>query len=163
MRHSAVSRYHRFSGRMSAEFNVGPTKMARKVFQDFAHVMCQNFLEAPSNRDLVALAILGDGELILDIAADRATHNRHAIEPLPFMEAFRTWLASRQAALSISPAELVGAQLTVNYTVVLSRKAGLGWLCAKYSFACTGIVSAHDRKYTNSVSLSRAWGLHAPV
>ena len=32
--------------------------MARKVFQHFAQVLCQRFVEVPSNRDLINLAVL---------------------------------------------------------------------------------------------------------
>ena len=37
--------------------------MARKVFQHFAQVLCQRFVEVPSNRDLINLAILGGGRI----------------------------------------------------------------------------------------------------
>ena len=32
--------------------------VARKVFQHFAQVLCQRFVEVPSNRDLINLAVL---------------------------------------------------------------------------------------------------------
>jgi hypothetical protein len=79
--------------------------MGRKVFQDFAHVLCQKFVEVPSNRDLVNLALLGDGVLRLDITGRRATHNGFPIEPLPFTEQSLLWIESRLHELAIPRAE----------------------------------------------------------
>ena len=62
--------------------------MGRKHFQDFANVLCQQFVETPTNKDLVDLAILGDGILQLRITEGKATHRGHAIEPLPFASAW---------------------------------------------------------------------------
>ena len=133
--------------------------MARKVFQDFAHVMCQKFVEVPSNRDLLNLAILGGGRLHLDILGGRATHNDLAIEPLPFAASWIEWAMGRMTELGIPSAELSGAALDVQYTVDLRRKPGLGWLCADYDFSCTGSVVAPDKQYSSTLKAHREWGL----
>lgn len=75
--------------------------MGRRVFQNSAHVLCQKFVEVPSNRDLVNLAMLGDGVLRLDITGRKATHNGLAIEPLPFAEQYLLWKESRLIELAI--------------------------------------------------------------
>jgi hypothetical protein len=107
--------------------------MGRKVFQDFAHVLCQKFVEVPSNRDLVNLAILGDGVLRLDITARKATHNGFAIEPLPFVEESLRWIESRLDELAIPRGELSGANLTVDSRVKLHRKPGVPFLTSRCS------------------------------
>ena len=121
--------------------------MGRKVFQDFAHVLCQKFVEVPSNRDLVNLAIFGDGTLELDLTARKAMHNRAPVEPLPYVDNMRGWLEQRLVELRIDNSELARAALTVEYTVALSRMAPdpgrtapLPGLSALFDFACTGVV-----------------------
>jgi len=133
--------------------------MGRKVFQDFAHVMCQMFIESPSNRDLANLAILGNGRLELLFIEDRATHNGVAIEPLPFAEEWRLWAIKRMAVSEINSELLIAASLTVEYEVHLSRKSGLGWLCANYAFKVSSLVQASDRSYTAAMNAEKEWGL----
>jgi hypothetical protein len=91
--------------------------VARKVFQDFAHVLCQRFVEVPSNRDLVNLVLLGGGTLVLDLVTRKAMCNRYAIEPLPYAEDARSWLDSQMVKRRIPIEELIGASLTVEYDV----------------------------------------------
>jgi hypothetical protein len=133
--------------------------MARKVFQDFAHVLCQKFIEVPSSADLVNLVIFGDGRLELDITTRKANHNRAPISPLSYMNEAHKWLEGRLTELLIPSQELVGAALTVDYTVTLQRKPPLNWLSAQYDFACIGVIRAHDREYTSSMKATKKWGL----
>jgi hypothetical protein len=133
--------------------------MARKVFQDFAHVLCQKFIEVPFNTDLVNLVIFGDGTLQLDLLAGKAIHNRAPIAPLAYMKALRAWLESRLAELEVPPQEMTAALLAVDYTVHLHRRPSLNWLCAEFKFECTGIIRAPDREYESSMRATRDWGL----
>lgn len=133
--------------------------MGRKVFQDFAHVLCQKFIEVPSNADLVNLVILGDGKLELDITAQKAIHNRCPISPLPYMNGAREWLDGRLAEFLIPPGEFIGAAITVDYTVLLKRDPPLHWLSARYDFACIGMIRAKDREYTSCMKATKEWGL----
>ncbi len=139
--------------------------MGRKVFQDFAHVLCQKFVEVPSNRDLVNLVIFGDGTLELDLLARKAMHNRAPVEPLPYVDHVRVWLDQRLAELRIDSSELISAALTVEYTVALSRldlpgqTAPLPGLSAAFDFACTGTIESADRKYTSTLKARKRWSL----
>jgi hypothetical protein len=94
--------------------------MGRKVFQHFAHVLGQKFIQAPSSLDVARLAIFGDGVLALDMITRRAIHNGLPIEPLPYVDGMKRWLDGRLAILRIPSDELVGASLRVVYSVVLS-------------------------------------------
>src|SRR5262245_6632669 len=58
--------------------------MGRKAFQDFAHILCQRFIEVPTNHDLVNLFIFGGGTMILDVLAQKATVNGLPVKPLPY-------------------------------------------------------------------------------
>ena len=129
------------------------------MFQDFAHVLCQRFIEVPSNRDLVNLTVLGDGVLQLAIADGKATHNGHAVAPFAYSTESLTWLHSRLDALKISRDELRSAVLTVEYKVALRRKPGLGWLCIDLHLICQASIRAADREYVSSVTADTAWGL----
>jgi hypothetical protein len=134
--------------------------MAKKVFQDFAHVLCQRFVEAPSNKDLVNLALLGGGTLVLDIMMHKAICNRYPIEPLPYSADARGWLDSQMAKRSIPLKELAGASLTVEYAVDLSRKPALPIMpIARFDFICTGSIAAPDRVYTAVLKRQTVWGL----
>jgi hypothetical protein len=133
--------------------------MGRKVFQDFAHVLCQKFVDSPSNRDLVNLAILGSGKLVLFIPEGRATHNGHAVEPLPFAEDWLAWVTDRMAALRIPAEYMRSARLEAECDVELTRHPTLGWLGIKLKVACTGIVESPDRTYVATLQSDRGWGL----
>jgi hypothetical protein len=130
-----------------------------KVFQEFVHVLCHKFIELPSNRDLVNLAILGDGTLVLAISEGRATHNGVAIEPLPYADEWRHWVAGRLDELRIPRGDLAAAELTVDYRVELRRsEAGLRWLAAQFDFRCSGVVAASDRDYRAELAAVKEWG-----
>jgi hypothetical protein len=133
--------------------------MGRKVFQDFAHVLCQKFVEVPSNRDLVDLAILGDGILRLNITERKATHSGFPIEPLPFTERALLWIESRLNDLAISRAELLSAALTVESGVKLHRRPGLPFLCFDLVLRCSASVRASDREYVSNLTAEKSWGL----
>lgn len=134
--------------------------MARKVFQDFAHVLCQRFVEVPSNRDLVNLVILGGGILILDIITGKATCNRYPVEPLPYSANARAWLKSQMEKRKIPVEELTGASLTVEYSVDLSRREPNDPIpTAKFNFSCTASITSPDRLYTSAMNAEKTWGL----
>jgi hypothetical protein len=138
----------------------GGLGVARKLFQDFAHVLCQRFIEVPSNKDLVNLALLGGGTLVLDIMTPKATCNRYPIEPLPYAADARGWLDSQMAKQKIPIEELVGVSLTVEYVVNLSRKPDLSVTpIAKFDFSCIGSISSLDRLYTSTLKAEKVWGL----
>jgi hypothetical protein len=134
-------------------------RVARKVFQDFAHVLCQRFIEVPSNRDLVNLVILGGGRLVLDIIGQKATCNRYPVTPLPYSEDARGWLESQMNGRKIPTDELIGASLIVEYAVDLSRKQNDPIPVAKFDFACTASITSHDRQYTSILKAEKTWGL----
>ena len=69
--------------------------------------MCQRFVEVPSNRDLVNLALWGGGNLHLDITGRRATVNRYTVKPLPYAD--DALLEGQIAKQGIAPAQLVSA------------------------------------------------------
>jgi hypothetical protein len=134
--------------------------MARKAFQDFADVLCRRFVDVPSNKDLVNLALFGGGTLVLDIIKHKAICNRCPIEPLPYSADALCWLDAQMAKQNIPVEELVGASLTVEYTVDLSRKPGLPvFPVARFELACTGSISAPDRVYTAVLKKQKIWGL----
>jgi hypothetical protein len=133
--------------------------VARKVFQDFAHVLCQRFIEVPSNRDLVNLVLLGGGTLILDLIKRKATCNRYPVEPLPYAEDARGWLDSQMVKHKIPVEELVGASLAVEYAVEFSRKSNNPFATAKFDFACTASIASPDRLYTSVLKAQKTWGL----
>ena len=133
--------------------------MARKVFQDFAHVLCQRFIEVPSNRDLVNLVILGSGTLVLDITGRKAAWNRYPIEPLPYSEDARVWLQTQMQDRKIPGNELVEASLLIEYVVDFTRKLNAPMPSAKFQFACTGSIASPDRQYTAALKAEKEWGL----
>jgi hypothetical protein len=136
-------------------------RVARKVFQDFAHVLCQRFIEVPSNRDLVNLVIFGGGTLVLDITGRKATLNRWPIEPLPYSEDARGWLQTQMQKRNIPTDELVVASLAVEYAVELTRKPNFPIPSAKFQFVCTGSITSPDRQYTAALRAEKEWGLGA--
>lgn len=122
-------------------------------------MLCQRFIEAPSNRDLVNLAILGDGILQLAITDGKATHNNLAVKPFPYSAESLTWLRSRLADEHIPTDELRGAVLTVEYKVALRRKETLGWLLIDLKLTCHASVRSVDRKYEARLTADKSWGL----
>ncbi len=75
------------------------------------------------------------------------------------MNAAREWIEGRLAELQIPSRELVGAILTVDYTVNLHRQPPLQWLNAGFDFSCIGVIRAPDREYVSSMKAKKEWGL----
>lgn len=140
--------------------------MARKIFQDFAHVLCQRFIEVPSNRDLVNLFLLGSGILELNIMGGPSWFSydgcSYPIEPFPYCSDARTWLDRRMAVHGIDTSQLAGASLTVDCSVdVLPRK--MVFTIARFDLCCVGTIKSPDRSYTAKLSAQRTWGLGTVV
>lgn len=133
--------------------------MARKVFQDFAHILCQRFIEVPTNRDLVNLALLGGGKLHLDITARRMTMDGFAENPLPYADDALRWLEGQIAKKGIPREQMVSAELEVNYTVVLTKHAHMPGFSAAFDFSCTGSIVSPDRIYQSNLDAKQIWGL----
>jgi hypothetical protein len=136
--------------------------MARKIFQDFAHVLCQRFIEVPSNRDLVNLFLMGSGILELNIMGEPSWFSydgcSYPIEPLPYRSDARTWLDRRMAVHGIDASQLAGASLTVDYSLdVLPRK--MVFTVVRFDLRCIGTIDAPDRTYVAKLSAQRTWGL----
>jgi hypothetical protein len=136
--------------------------MARKVFQHFAHVLCQRFIEVPSNKDLASLVLFGTGTLVLDLTAQRATWNRHPVDPLPYAEEARRWLYDQMEQRKIPVEQLVSASLVVEYVVELTRKLNYPFPIAGFDFSCTGSIVSPDRQYTSAQKARKVWGLMSP-
>jgi hypothetical protein len=136
--------------------------VARKVFQDFANVLCQRFVEVPSNRDLVNLVLFGGGTLVLDLMNRRAACNRYPIEPLPYSEDARRWLFTQMAKHEIPNEELSGASLTVEYAVEFIRQPNIPIIpTAKFDFVCTAAIASSNRVYTSVLKAQKSWSLGA--
>jgi hypothetical protein len=133
--------------------------MARKVFQDFAHVLCQRFVEVPSNRDLVNLFLFGGGTLLLDLMARRATCNRYPIKPLPYAEDARRWIETQMVKREIPVEQLVGASLKVDYQIVAFERTDMPYPSVTFQFACTGTIASPERVYTSELAATKRWGL----
>jgi hypothetical protein len=133
--------------------------MGRKIFQHFAHVLGQKFIQTPSSLDVARLAIFGDGILVLDMMSRRAIHNGLPIEPLSYMDEAKRWLDARMMILGIPSTELVGASLRVVYSVILSRRPGLNWLSGDFDFSCIGEIASPDRKYSSPCKGRNQWSL----
>jgi len=134
--------------------------MGRKHFQDLANVMCQKFVDCASNTDHVDLAILGSGTLELFITDDKAMHNGHAVEPLPFAAEWLEWAEGRLDDLRIPRSELRRAVFRVSYTVTLAwRDTSIGGLTGWFQLACTSLVATVDREYIAELTAEKQWGL----
>ncbi len=133
--------------------------MGRKVFQNFAHVLCQKLVLAPRGRDILQLAIMGHGKLVMDLVSHRAGHNRYPVSRLPYMEDARLWLQGRLWHHSIPNEQLQSAEVIVDYRVVLGRSHGDNHLTGAFAFACLGRIGAPDRVYESTLTAEREWGL----
>jgi hypothetical protein len=131
--------------------------MARKVFQGFAHVLCQKFIEVPSNNDLINLIILGSGIIELDVLNSKARCNRFPIEPLPYSAVARAWLLEQMRKHQIPDIELVSALLTIEFDARLTAQAPLP--AGMFDLNCKSSVHAPDRSYSASIATSKRWGL----
>jgi len=133
--------------------------MARKVFQDFAHVLCQRFIELPSNRDLVNLVIFGSGTLKLNFVSQRAWWNRCPVSPIPYSGTARDWLQAQMAKRKIPTEQLTDATLTVKYAVEILRRNDVPYPEAAFDFECIAAVASPDRSYTAAMDARKRWGL----
>jgi hypothetical protein len=132
--------------------------VARKIFQDFAHVFCQRFIEVPSPLDLVNLYILDVGRLDFDILAARARFNDYPVDPFPCMCKARLWLEERLVSENIPRSELIGATLKVTFRTTVDRSR-LPFPSAKFNLACESQIVSPDRSYAASIEAEKAWGI----
>jgi len=133
--------------------------MARKVFQDFAHVLCQRFIALPSNMDLVNLVLLGGGRLEMDVMGRRATFERCPLAPFPYSEEARGWILAQMAKRAIPPEQLAGAWLVVDYSVEFTPQRRHHCARATFDLVCTGRLAAPDRRYSRVLAARKDWGL----
>ena len=132
--------------------------MGRKVFQDYAHVLCQRFVDSPATIDLVNLFILDAGRLEFDLLNERALFNNFPIEPFPYVHASRAWLVSRMEADSIPTELLIGARLSVDFRTTVDRNRR-PFPNANFTFLCASTLHAPDRLYEASMEAQKAWGI----
>ena len=118
-------------------------------------MICQRFVEVPSNRDLVNLVILGGGQLMLDILGRKAICNGLPVTPLPYSEDARMWLEAQMQKRGIPMEQLVGVILVIEYDVELSRRPYVPIPTANFKFNCTASIASPDRQYTSSLSAEK--------
>jgi hypothetical protein len=133
--------------------------MGRKVFQDYANVLCQRFLESPTNRDLVNLVVIGGGLLELDILKQRASCDHWPVDPLPYCGEAKRWLNVQLAKRAIADDLLVAASLVVKYTFTSSRRLTPVIPYVTFVFDCYAEIAAPDRTYTSRAAATKSWGL----
>jgi hypothetical protein len=132
--------------------------MARKVFQDFVNVLCHRFVEGPTSKDLVVLA-LGGGELVLDILGRKSTCNRYPVVPIPYADLALTWIEQEMRKHAIPAAELTGVSLLIEYSVSVTRRDREPYPIAAFDFTCNGQIASPDRNYTSVLKAQKTWGL----
>ena len=134
--------------------------MRRKVFQDFANLFCQKFIDLPDGYDLATFVHLGSGFYLLDIINGNCSRNGLSIPPLMTCKEYRDWL---QVQLNKRSTPLESLQISMGINVVVSNvrvKTSFGHIFASAFFEhnCRSEIRTDEKTYSGHHRGAQAWG-----
>jgi hypothetical protein len=139
---------------------VGRTKVStlrRKVLQDFANTLCQQFLDLGSGHDVGTFVRRGSGLYSMNLLNGECSRDGAAIPELKVCREYRLWLAEQMSKHSVPPG-LLRAELVVRVVVRQSslRDARLG--SADLEFHCKAELVTDEKVYAGEASGPHPWG-----
>lgn len=135
--------------------------MRRKIFNDFANVLCQKFVDLPNGYDLATLAKLGSGVVSINILTDQCFFEESPIEPLRTCAEHRQWLQIQLAKRQLSLAVFESISMSVEFRVtdtILDKPYGHDFRHADFWLKCTSEIRTPEAKYNGSSERQKKWG-----
>lgn len=135
--------------------------MRRKVLQDFANTVCQNYIDLTGGHDAAAFACYGSGRAFIDLLSGNCTFNDRPIPALKGGTRLKDWLRKRLAAHNIAVQDIVSAQMTVTVRVSnlkFERWGGHAFYSGFFNFNCESEIKTDEKTYSGQMSGETAWG-----
>jgi hypothetical protein len=139
--------------------------LRRKIFQHFANMLPQRFLDLPSGFDLAVFAKHRRGVATFDVLNGRSEIDGTPVADLRTGAEYRAWLAKELAAHRISSSMLVSVELTVAFVVEdIQAKESYGHVfrSANFTFECTSTLRTDEKSYQRHSKGTQAWGFDPP-
>lgn len=124
--------------------------MRRKVFQDFANVFCQRFIDLPSGYDLAAFARHGSGIYLADILSGESSLDGKPIPRLRTCDDYKEWLFVQLDKRGIPHEAIRLAFLRIHVVVDKVRiRSSYGHQSAdaQVSFDCQSEINTDEKSY----------------
>jgi hypothetical protein len=132
----------------------------RKVLQDFANTLCQQFLDLGSGHDVKTFVSSGSGLYSMNILSGECSHDGAPIPELKACREYRSWLGEQMTKRNVPPG-LLRAELAVRVTVrkaSIRESAGTRFGSADLEFHCRAELATDEKVYIGEISGPHAWG-----
>jgi hypothetical protein len=129
----------------------------RKVLQDFANTVCQQFLDLGSAGDVGTFVRRGSGVYSMNLLNGDCSYDGASIPELKVCRGYRLWLAEQLSKHSVPPG-LLRAELVVRVVVRQARVRNTVLGAADLEFHCRAELATDERVYAGEMSGPRAWG-----
>ena len=134
--------------------------MRRKVFQDFANVFCQEFIDLGSGHDVATFVARGTGTYAMNLLTGECMHDGASIPELKACREYRDWLAEQMTKRGVPPG-LLSAVLAVRVVVrngVVRESYGKRFGSADFEFDCRAELKTDEKVYVGQQAGTRSWG-----
>jgi hypothetical protein len=135
--------------------------MRRKILQDLANTVCQNYIDLSGGFDAAVFACYGSGTALMNFLSGECTFNCKPIPALKSSAVLREWLHQRFAAHNIAVQKVALAQMTVTVGVSnlkFRRSYGHAFFSGCFYFDCESKIRTDERAYHGQMSGEKIWG-----
>ena len=135
--------------------------MRRKVLQDFANTLCQNYVDLTGGFDAAAFACYGSGTALMNFLSGNCTFNDLPIPVLKGCTVLKDWLHQRFAVHAIVVQEIALAQMTVSVVVSqlnFRRISNHAFYSGHFNFNCLCEIRTDDKMYCGQMIGEKVWG-----
>jgi len=137
----------------------------RKVFQHFANMLPQRFLDLPSGFDLAVFAKYRQGVATFNVLNGEANIDGVPDSNLRTGSEYQAWLLKELEAHHVSPDALLSASLVVSFLVEnieIKESYGHVFRSAHFTFRCSSAINTDEKTYEGQSEGSKAWGYDPP-
>jgi hypothetical protein len=135
--------------------------MKRKVLQDFANTVCQNYIDLNGALDAAAFACYGSGTVLMDLLSGECKFNEEKIPTLNSSIFLQHWLHKRLAAHDIPVSGILSAEMHVIVVVSnlnLARSYGRALYSCHFDFTCRSAIRTAEKLYSSEMRGEKSWG-----
>lgn len=135
--------------------------MKRKIIQDFANTVCQNYIDLNGGHDAAAFACYGSGTAVMDFLSGNCIFDSKEIPTLKSCTILKNWLHERFVAHNIVVSEIASAQMTITVAVSnlkLIKSYGHAVYSGCFDFDCHCEIRTDEKSYFGQMRDEKRWG-----
>jgi hypothetical protein len=137
----------------------------RKVFQHFANMLPQRFLDLPSGFDLAVCAKHRRGVATFNVLNGQSAIDGAPVADLRTGGEYQAWVVKELESHHIAQSALLSAELTVAFVVEdiqVKESFGHVFRSAHFSFECTSTLRTDEKSYACHREGAKPWGFDPP-